>query len=490
MLRFASFTSTIQIMLCTLFGVLLAACGGGNAESSVVASAAATTTPAPIVQDQAENQNTSQAPVTKVDYLVSTAQITNPERGFYHEQGQCDSGAYNLAKLKGYRTNEQGTLVLCVFYLSNFKNAPISRSVLDFWQSQMDTVRAAGLKAVVRFAYTTNTVGDDAPVSRVLSHLDQLAPYFSKSSDVIETVQAGFVGAWGEWGYSQNFGTNNLTAQNMVDRKAVADKLLQVVPVKNMLQLRTPAIKIALYGSAALTDSEAFNGTGKARYGHHNDCFLASATDMGTYSNTSVDYPYLAAESKYLPVGGETCQLSAPRSDCPTALAEMAQFHWTYLNIGYNTSVLNSWKAQGCFEQVKRKLGYRFALQTGTYPNSAQPGGPFALSVTVQNQGWSAPFNPRNVELVLRNTTSGAMYRFNLNADPRRWLSGQIVTVNQTLVLPTFMAAGNYAAFLNFPDPAVTLATRPEYSIQLANVNLWEASTGFNSLTHVVSVVP
>ncbi|CAN5858992.1 hypothetical protein BH11PSE12_BH11PSE12_34140 [soil metagenome] len=451
--------------------------------SSVTPTPTPTPTPAPTPAP-------SPSPTSNVSYSATTAQFANPERGFLHQQSECNSGAYNLSTLKSYRTNDQASLVLCVFYLRDFKNSAISQSVLDFWQSQMDTVRAAGLKVVVRFGYTTSTAGDDAPLSRVLSHLDQLAPYFAKNSDVIQSVEAGFVGAWGEWGFSQNFGTNSLTAQNMADRKTVAEKLLQVVPAKLMVLLRTPKIKTSMYGTTALTDSEAYNGTPKARLGHHNDCLLASATDMGTYSNTAVDYPYLAAETKYVQMGGETCQLAQPRSDCPTALAELGKFHWTYLNADYNTTVLNSWKSQGCYEQVKQKLGYRFALQSGTYSTSAKPGGSFSVKFTLQNQGWASPTNARKVELVLRNTTSGALHRLSLTTDPRLWMTGQTVTVNQTVTLPAAIANGNYAVFLNFPDSATTLATRAEYSIQLANANMWEASTGFNNLNHVVAVAP
>jgi hypothetical protein len=52
------------------------------------------------------------------------------------------------------------------------------------------------------------------------------------------------------------------------------------------------------------------------------------------------------------------------------------------------------------------------------------------------------------------------------------------------------MPKGNYAVLLNLPDPMASLRDRPEYSIQLANTNAWEASTGYNSLNHTVSVNP
>ena len=37
--------------------------------------------------------------------------------------------------------------------------------------------------------------------------------------------------------------------------------------------------------STALTDAEAFSGTDAARIGFHNDCFLSSPNDYGTYDD-------------------------------------------------------------------------------------------------------------------------------------------------------------------------------------------------------------
>ena len=47
--------------------------------------------------------------------------------------------------------------------------------------------------------------------------------------------------------------------------------------------------------------------------GHHNDCFLASSTDYGTYDDVGKEYPYLEQDTKYVPMGGETCTKNPPR---------------------------------------------------------------------------------------------------------------------------------------------------------------------------------
>jgi Domain of unknown function (DUF4832)/Domain of unknown function (DUF4874) len=427
----------------------------------------------------------------QVVYTASNALIANPERGFYHQPGDCGSETFNLATLQGYRNNDSDTLIMCMFYLSNFVNAPISQATLNFFQNQLNTVRAAGLKVIVRFAYTESETGNDASPAQLAAHLDQLAPYFANNSDILYVVQAGFIGTWGEWYYTKNYGNKGVvSASDLAKRKAVVDKLLTVVPAQRMLQLRTPAFKQAMYGTTALADSEAFNGTAKARIGHHNDCFLASNNDQGTYANPTLEYPYLASDTKYLPMGGETCEYNLPRSDCATALDELSRFHWSFLNKDYEQTVLTRLSTAGCLPQIKQKLGYRFVMQNGIYTASAKPGGQFTVNITLQNQGWATPFNPRLVELVLRHTISGALYRFPVSSDPRLWLPGQTINISQAVTLPATMPLGNYTALLNLPDPAPGLSNRPEYAIQLANATVWEAATGFNNLLHTMTVAP
>lgn len=323
----------------------------------------------------------------------------------------------------------------------------------------------------------------------VLGHLDQLAPYLARNSDVIAVVQAGFIGAWGEWWYTNNFGDEgNVTTADWANRKAVVEKLLSVLPADRMVEVRTPYYKRTMYGPDALTPSQAYNGSAKARVGHHNDCFLASPDDFGTYIDPAVDYPYLAAETRFLPTGGETCNPNPPRSECATALQEMELFHYSYLNTDYHPGVLDSWTSGGCMTDVKRKLGYRFVLTEGAFPSSVRRGGKLSVRLALTNDGWSAPYAPRVVNLVLRNVETGAVRSLRLDTDPRRWSAGESTTVSQSVTLPSDLAAGRYALLLELPDSRSTLRARVEYKIRLANEGLWEAATGYNDLRHVVVV--
>lgn len=450
---------------------------------------------------------------TTVTYPATDALFPNPERGFYHH-AETHSNAYSplvLSKLQNYRQNENITLILRIFYLDDFVDSPISQSYLDAMAADFATLRQAGLKAVVRVAYTNQLTFapdttwppippyGDGTKAQILAHIDQLAPIFQANADVISVLQTGLIGIWGEWYYTDHFVADPANPGTVSDafhaqRGEVLAALLAAVPGR-MAQVRTPLFKQKIYGTAsgaggALPPANAYDGSNRARTGHHNDCFLASDTDFGTYGDVSEDKAFLAGETKYLPMGGETCATNPPRSLCDTALAEMAQFHWSYLNTDYHPDVLTGWESGGCMAAVKKQLGYRLALVEGSYPDSVAVSGTLTIRIDLRNGGWAAPFNPRPVELVLRNQTTSALHRLPLTADPRRWLAddGGQHTISQTLSLPAAVTPGNYALLLSLPDADPTLAARPEYAIRLANGNVWQAESGLNDLLHSLAV--
>jgi hypothetical protein len=427
-----------------------------------------------------------------VAYAQGDGAVTNPERGFYrHPQAAaCDQAAFDQAELQSFRTDEGITLIMCMFYLRGFQSSPISAAALGLLQQQADTVRAAGLKMILRFAYTMSEAGDDAPAAQVAAHLDQLAPFLASNSDVIYVMPVGFIGAFGEGRFTQNYGdVGVISAADWANRKAVSDKLLAVLPPGRMAQLRTPLFKRTMYGTAPVSAAQAYAGGAAARLGHHNDCFLASDDDVGTYADPATEYPYLAADTAYVPMGGETCGPNPPRSSCPTALSELKMFHWSYLNIDFDPDNISDWTSGGCLPEIGNHLGYRLSLQSATVPEAAHPGASLPVSIAISNDGWAAPSNPRPVELWLRNVATGDIVRLPLDsADPRRWAAGTTVTVSQALAVPAGLAAGSYALLLALPDAAPALRARPEYAIRLANPNVWDAASGANDLRAVVNV--
>lgn len=422
-----------------------------------------------------------------IAYSESNLEFANPERGIYHYT-EAQSNSYvplSQNQLENWRNNDDITMIIRIFYLKDFINSPISQSYLNNMQADFNTLRNAGLKAVIKFAYTENTNGAyDASKQQILDHLTQLTPVLQNNSDVIAVMQAGFIGVWGEWYYTNHFGMPP-NASDLQNRKDIVEAILNILPNDRMIQIRTPKLKQDMYNGTAITDSEGFNNSPESRIGHHNDCFLASSDDYGTYVNPTQEYPYLSQETKYTPMGGETCNNNS-RSNCSNALTEMELFHWSYLNSDYHPDVLNKFSTEGCFSDIRKRLGYRFSLKNGTFPvNTATT---MDISIEIENTGFAALYNPRTAYVVMRNTSNNDEFKITLNSDTRHWEAGTTTAINETLILPNDIYDGEYELFLHLPDARTSLTNNPAYAIQLANDDVWESNTGYNKLNSTVNV--
>jgi hypothetical protein len=255
-----------------------------------------------------------------------------------------------------------------------------------------------------------------------------------------------------------------------------------------MVVVRTPDYKRNIFGNDdPLEPDSAFSGSFRARTGAHNDCFLASATDYGTYGNIEEDKTYLNLDNRFVPQGGETCNPSE-YSGCENALIDLNRMHWSVLNRDYHPGVIEGWQNNGCWDEIQRRLGYRFELQEARIQDEVRPGGELNLDLTIFNDGFASPYNPRNCEIVIRNTATEIEYTLVSAADPRWWLGGDTAEVSISGGIPNNLPEGQYAVYLHLADPAPLMRYRPEFSIQLANEGIWEAETGYNNLIHTLTV--
>ncbi len=419
---------------------------------------------------------------TTIQYQPSQEIFPNPERGFMHlliaqSEGQ-PLNPYTLASLK-----EEGlSIVQRFYYLENFKDKPLSALELELISNDMQLLRDAGFKCILRFAYTDDMNGTDAPLVIVKQHLDQLQPVFEQNQDVIAFVQAGFIGAWGEWHSSSN---GLATLEN---EKEVINKLLSVLPAGIMVQVRTPHAKQDIVGTTLPVDGTlAYTSDIRARIGHHNDCFLAGGTDYGTYSNITADKDYISKEALYVPTGGETCPPEGAFPDCTTAKTEMALLKWTYLNLDWYQPVLDVWRNSGCFDDFQRNMGYRLVLQTAKFPKTVNTGNDLTIEIKLTNKGYAPVYNAKKSSLVLVNTATNDQYKLDLQADIRKCKPNGVQTISESLSLAG-VPAGTYNLYLKVADKNENLAGRCEYCIRFANLNLWNGENGLNDLLHQVEV--
>ncbi|KAK6190456.1 hypothetical protein SNE40_002319 [Patella caerulea] len=445
---------------------------------------------------------------TRILYNETNEHIENPDRGFVYEDISYSSNPTNMSvsDLDEIRAKYGITMVRKQFVLDEFVTSNISSEFLQFVDNNLDNIQTAGFTAIIRFSYTFNLTTaapyGDATKDWILQHIEQLTPIFHKYEGILSSVEAGFIGVRGEWFYTTHFGdpmTLNYTAYPEFgypedlwqDRKDVFEALLDAIPASIQVQVPYPQTKVDLLGDTTPAGSfDEYLRSDKGRTGHHNECFLASDTDGGTYQNKTFEYPYLEEDTKYCMMGGQTCEWKSgdhQRSDCTTALSEMAMFHWSYLNQNFYTGILDEWKRQGCYEEIHRRLGYRYLLTEAVLPDSVLVGETLCFVLYIKNSGFGTPVKPLNMSLLLHSPLTGQFYAAHFY---RPMLSGwrpeKVTKIQASFQMPPFMFEDDYDVYLMIRNK--DLPDRSDYYILFANENVPDHSAGLNNMQHSIHV--
>jgi Domain of unknown function (DUF4832)/Domain of unknown function (DUF4874) len=411
-------------------------------------------------------------------YSSDSSFFLNPERGLYGYGPMVDSTNFNSLRASGV------TVCYAHITLDDYRTSNISTTRLNEITNAFSRMRSAGIKGIIRINYNEDG-GADTSLVWMETHLQQLQPVLNANADVIAFFQAGMIGAWGEWHSS----TSGLA--NPAGRSAVWSLLRTYLPACRFIQVRTPDYVYELEGAGLpLADGTAFACDGPSLIGHHNDCWLASSTDYGTYSSDAVTREQqksrIENDTRYVPWGGETCSQSA-YSNCTVALAEAARFHATYLNKNYNLDVIG--ELAPCWDEIKNSLGYRFELISSSFPTLVQVGGQFSFSISLRNVGWAPVYNERPVYLSMYSGSTVVMDYELTGEDPRLWNPEEgIITLTGTLTAPAVIMEETVGFALWLPDEASGLRTIPEYSIRFANTGVWDDLAGHNILIENVPV--
>lgn len=447
--------------------------------------------------------------IQRIQFKRDTTDFNNPERGFYRATITHASRYEPLTsnaikpftkphvpfKQAGYTVN--CSLVHRVFVLDGYQNKPLSSDLLKKINEDFVVSREEGVKLIIRFCYNFTPAPDfsppykDAPLSMVTTHIQQLAPVLEANKDIIAVIQQGFIGLWGEGYYSDHFGIpGNYSQQQIKDRAKLLQTMLNKWPKELKIQVRTPT---------AFQDFKRLHGTDMDRLGFHNDAFLGSSDDLGTFRSYDAT-PALARKNtpevlrSYVKsqmtnvVGGETSTFNPPRCKCEIdggiVERELADYGYSYLNSTYNQKVLASWTP--CINEIKKKLGYRFYLKSVSLPSSVSRGNVIDFRATLVNEGYASVYNARTVYLVL-SSDSGLLYFIPLRSNIKNWRPGSI-TLTEKLRVTTKVLKGRYKVSLYLPDANKKVSSKPAYAIRFANVNMWDPVSGRNDLSAHLTV--
>lgn len=427
------------------------------------------------------------------------------------------------------------TIAQTYCYLTKFLDAPISEEKLAALQKSLDDVRARGFKALLRFAYERDMSREKGPtLETILAHMEQLAPIIQKNADVIYVLQAGFVGAWGEW-HSSGKGLE----QDHKALAAIVAKLLDVLPKERMTQLRVPKYKRWVLGDLPLDaytfldEAQAHSGTPLARIGFHNDGFLANNNCGGTWTEPPLfsqpgnpEFDFMTKESAFVPVDGElfwsdvggkveglraavrmrlhhyaTFSIAHSYSEregkrfsiddwitTPITLAQVNEAKLPVSN-GYFQDTQGNEVSRTQFEYIRDHLGYRIELQKALFPREMKATDKLDVNIELINRGFSTLHNPRPVYLVLIDDNR-CVAEFPLGeVDPRKWqpyTPGDESYVPLTHVVkasvnvPQGIAPKWYMLGLWMPDAYERIRKDPRYALRVANgdVPWWRDGAG------------
>jgi hypothetical protein len=501
---------------------------GGGATTSSVPSATASSSSSPDTSSSGgeggdgltattgttgEGGGGAAATVLDTDYAADDdPDLPNPERGIYYWSPSED---------------DPHTLVAEWLYLGEVcaeelawagHGDPGTSPVLDAYADALVAHREAGRKVIFRPRYDTSESGGDLngcgvfqaeDVELMRGHVDAIAPMLAEHADVIAFVEAGYLGRWGEWNHAEHDAS---TAPVLVDPAARRDFLAYVVDayaaagLDRFVELRRP-----------LFARELIDAEGPSAVGLYNDCFMTNEADYGTYSNFEDDNPSnfaSAAEAKAwaveltatAPFGGETCPTGDEDErwrDCANMVGDSSEpgsLHMSYLHGGYALDARATWEAGGCYDEIRRRLGYRFEVEAVQYPPSVAVEQSAEIGVTIRNSGWSRLHNPRRAYLVLRSDAETFVVGGPLQgqvelpgtidgAEVQTWEPGTMTEL--TAAIPS-LPAGTWSLGVILPD-----ADRPDvlgYAVAIASLRegapVFEAASGVNDLGVTIEVAP
>ncbi|MCP4640522.1 MAG: DUF4832 domain-containing protein [bacterium] len=467
--------------------------------------------------------------------------LRNPERGLrietkiaeapgapggpaHHLKGRVSAGyTDDWLYLDAARYESDGLTIAQMYcYLDQFTDRPLTDAKVALLQRSLDRARQAGVKALLRFAYERTMGKSPGPdVDTILGHMDQLAPVIEANRDVIYVLQAGFVGAWGEW-HSSAKGIE----KDHANLAAITAKLIETLPLGGFTQVRVPKYKRwvledpAIDAYRILDGDSAFTAAPHARIGFHNDGFLAHNNCGGTWTEPphfsnpgNPEFDYMTVESPYLPVDGELFWSDQGGVvEGLRAAVRMRLHHYSTFSIAHSFSEregkpfsVDLWKrtaltqdqvgeaglpasnsyfldADGApvprteFEYIRDHLGYRIELQRARFPEQVKSGESFDLEIEFINRGFATIHNPRPVYLAFI-AADGTVNAVQLkDVSPRDWqphVPGDEtfapLTHTVTATVPAPQHAGPALVGLWLPDASERLRDDARYAVRVAN---------------------
>lgn len=465
--------------------------------------------------------------------------LYNPGRGFRLETAldvvmDKANPEKQLEELSAKYASDSVSLTQSYFYLTYLVGEKLTEDDFDTMQAYFNELLRQGKKTVLRFAYEKDFMGR-SPIGptagQILQHLDQLKPILEANKDLILVMQAGLIGAWGEW-HSSIHGIENSEEA----KKTILEKLLSVVPEEKNVQVRVPEYKNLLKDKPELYKRISFH-----------DDFIVIRPDRwdGDMHEGTANFNQIVEESPYLVVDGELpwgfwsvgADPDSPSAgwiiDGMQAARRLCLQHFTSLSVIHNYKEQHAnkhfdksnpprysmvvWKEtminedslnkynmpisdnyfrlkdgsstqRSVFDYVRDHLGYRLELQSLQMPDVLAASQENSLKLTLVNRGFATVFGKYVVRPVLINDTGQVIELSAADVNLRDWqpfdpadpnCTPLVHTLDLTCSLPQGISQGNYKLGLWIADASERLMYNARYAIRCANGNTgWAVVNG------------
>lgn len=474
------------------------------------------------------------------DDPAGTEGICNPERGFRLEVALDvteknyvwapdkfpDITSYLEDQAAQY-VSDSVALVQTYFYLTGAVGKELTEEDFQTMSVFFDKLREMGKKAVLRFAYETQFMGRAATgptLEDIIRHTEQLKPFLEANKDVIQVVQAGIIGAWGEW-HSSFHGLE----RSDDTKRTILQHICKMTPEGRMIQIRVPAYKNLLDTASADYKRVSF----------HDDFIVINKHKWdGDMSEGTPYYEQIVRESPYLSVDGELPWGTWSMNEDPdnpeagwiidglqtarrlflqhfTSLSAIHNYkekgtkdkysmmYWKETPIteaflrqnrmpvsdGYFRKKDGSAAERNAFDYIRDHLGYRLELREMTAPAKLAPDGNNRIRLSLINRGFSTLFNEHPVYFVLIDPAGKVCTETEVEANVFDWQPYQPSDSLRTPLVHTIEAElnslpgllpGSYRLGLWIPDGSDRLKQDARYAIRCANgdVEWWVSEDG------------
>lgn len=426
--------------------------------------------------------------------------IANPDRGFYMpaDDYYAANKEPNLKRFTeedaktwlawGFECaeREKGSLIYLGILLDPVEG--LTETDVHNIETILDCIKANGYKAIVRAVYDKDGVQDCEPEMEVIyEHIEKLCTLFNKKTDAISVVQCGIIGPWGEMHSSRYLPISN----NELDPtylKLIVNKYTELLDRKLQFAVRRPSFYRAVFDTNdPIVSTNAYNGENNTRVAIHNDGYLSSATDYGTYEEDEIEFEkqFQDQHNRYTIFGGEAILGEEPydSSDGDFSIDYMQLTHASYLNWAFNQDLHAYWRESDCldntsqayanaYDYIAAHLGYRFLLKESAFQLSGTDNDILKMKLKIENTGFANMVNLHDVKILLRSGDTVLTVDSNLN--PRLWDTGKVTEVEDELKLPDKCAVGVWSVYLKIPDTTGYDAS----SVRFAN------ETGYDETLH------